>query len=167
MPSTLTNAVARAAYRLQRVQLWLAAAALLIMVGVIVADVLLRYFLNWPIRGSYELVEAMLVVFVFHGIAAAFFERANIVIDLIDQFIGPRAVRYLIRLSDALSLVGLVILTYAMIGPLLLAYEYGDRKLELQLPVYLLWIVAVAGMIGTLFCVAARTTRPSEPEGPS
>ena len=69
---------------LQRVQLWLAAVSLIILMMVTVADVTLRYLFNSPVRGSYDLVESMLLVFVFNGMAAGFFMRRHVVIDLID-----------------------------------------------------------------------------------
>ena len=59
------------------------------MMGVTLLDVFLRYVFNSPIRGSYDLVETMLVVFVFHGMSTAFLQRRNIVIDLIDSFAPP------------------------------------------------------------------------------
>ena len=63
------------------------------MMVVTLADVFLRYVFNSPIRGAYELVEAMMVVFVFNGMSTAFLQRRNIVIDLIDTF-APRARRH-------------------------------------------------------------------------
>src|SRR5215470_9871440 len=95
---------------LQRLQLWLAAAALIIFMMVTVADVFLRYLFNRPIRGSYDIVECMLLVFVFNGMAAAFFNRRNIVIDLIDSFVGERASAVLIRVADLLSVLCLGLL---------------------------------------------------------
>ena len=77
----------RLAGTVQRVQLWFAAAALIILMTVTVADVFLRYVFNRPIRGSYDTVETMLLVFVFNGMAAAFFGRRNIVIDLLDSVV--------------------------------------------------------------------------------
>ena len=77
---------------LRIVQLWLAAIALIVMMCVTVLDVFLRYVFNSPVRGSYDLVEAMLVVFVFHGMSTAFLHRKNIIIDLIDSFASPRLV---------------------------------------------------------------------------
>ena len=145
----------RLAERLQRAQMRLAAAALVIMMLVTILDVFLRYLFNSPVRGSYEIVEATLVAFVFHGLAAGFFRRANIVIDVIDHIVGPRLVNALIRLSDILAVAVLVIFAWSMIGQAMQAYEYGDRKLELGLPIYLLWIVALAGMAGTIFCALA------------
>jgi TRAP-type C4-dicarboxylate transport system permease small subunit len=141
---------------LQRRQLRLAALALVVMMLVTVADVLLRYTLNRPIRGSYDLVEAMLVVFVFNGMAAVFFRRRNIVIDLLDKLVGERALRIAIIAADAVSIIALILLAWAMLGPAMQSYSYGDRKLELQYPLYILWVVALAGMLGAIFSALAR-----------
>jgi len=138
--------------RLQRIQLWLAALALIVLMLVTVADVFLRYLFNSPVRGSYDLVESMLLVFVFNGLAAGFFLRRNVVIDLIDSAVGPRGTVVLVRIADLLSVVCLCLLMWAMLNPALQAYDYGDRKLELNLPIYVLWIVAFLGMLGTTFC---------------
>jgi TRAP-type transport system small permease protein len=138
--------------QLQTAQLRLAMAALVVMIGVTVADVCLRYLLGKPIYGAYDIVESCLVVFVFHGVAAVFLNRRNIVIDLIDSVVGQRMTTALIRFSDALSVVLLSLLGWAMIAPAIQAFQYGDRKLELGLPVYILWIAALAGLLGTILC---------------
>ena len=39
--------------------------------------------------------------------------------------------------------------------PGLQAFDYGDHKLELGLPLYVLWIFAFAGIAGTLLCAVA------------
>ncbi len=141
---------------LRTAQLWLATAAFVALITVTIADVFLRYLFNSPVRGSYDLVEFMLVVFVFHGMASAFLQRKNIVIDVIDTFAGPRLVAILIRLSDVLTVVALAVLAYAMIRPAMQAYNYGDRKLELQLPIYIMWIFALGGMAGSILCALGR-----------
>jgi TRAP-type C4-dicarboxylate transport system permease small subunit len=147
---------------LQRIQLWLAALALTILMMVTVADVFLRYLFNSPVRGSYDMVESLLVVFVFNGMAAGFFTRRNIVIDLIDSAVGRGATAVLIRTADFLSVVCLGLLAWAMLGPAVQAYDYGDRKLELNLPIYILWMVALLGMAGTFFCaLVALSARPA------
>ena len=86
--------------RLRVAQLRLAAAALVVMMCVTVIDVFLRYVFNSPIRSSYDMVEAMMVLFVFNGMSTAFLQRRNIAIDLVDSFVGRRVVGALIRLSD-------------------------------------------------------------------
>lgn len=148
---------------LQRAQMRLAALALVSMMLVTVADVLLRYLFNSPVRGSYDFVEAMLVVFVFHGMASAFLTRSNIVIDALDTFLGPRVTTVLIRLSDILTIVTLAIIGWAMARMALQAYDYGDRKLELQLPLYLLWIAALAGLAGALLAAVGALMRTALP----
>lgn len=149
---------------LRVVQLWLAAAALIVMMCVTVVDVFLRYVFNSPVRGSYDLVEAMLVIFVFHGMSTAFLHRKSITIDLIDTFASPRVVLALIRLSDVLSILAVVFFTYAMTVPALQAYAYGDVKLELQLPIYWLWIVALFGMAGAILCGIGALLVPVSPQ---
>src|SRR5215475_12067092 len=80
----------RFADRLQRIQLWVAALALVILMLITVTDVFLRYLFNNPVRGSYDMVESMLLVLVFNGMAAGFFMRRHVVIDLIDAAVGRR-----------------------------------------------------------------------------
>jgi TRAP-type C4-dicarboxylate transport system permease small subunit len=150
----------RAVDWLQRLQLRLAAVALVVMMLVVVADVTLRYTLNRPIRGSYDLVEAMLVVFVFHGIASVFLRQRNIVIDLIDKVVADSSLRILVVAANVMSTIALIVLAWAMLGPAMQSYDYGDRKLELQLPIYILWIVALAGMLGTILSAFASFAAP-------
>ena len=69
---------------------------------------------NSPIRGSYDMVEAMMVLFVFNGMSTAFLQRRNIVIDLIDSFVPRGWSPFLIRLADVLTIAALALFTYAM-----------------------------------------------------
>ena len=138
--------------RLRMVQLRLASAALIVMILVTLLDVFMRYVFNSPIRGAYDLVESLLVVFVFNGMSTAFMQRRNIVIDLIDSFAPRTVVAALIRVSDVLVIITLALFAYAMITPALQAFNYGDRKLELGLSIYILWIVALLGIAGAIIC---------------
>ena len=149
-PNVQKSLVARALMRVQNVQLWLAASALVAMMMVTVIDVCMRYLFNRPVRGAYDFTEAMLVVFVFHGLALCFWTRSHIVIDLIDQFVSPQWRHWLVKFADAVSLLLLVLLASAMLRPAVQAYGYGDRKLELNLSLYILWAVALIGMAGTI-----------------
>jgi TRAP-type C4-dicarboxylate transport system permease small subunit len=146
--------------RLKSAQVRLAMIALVIMMGSTCVDVALRFLFNRPIRGAYDIVEACLVVFVFHGMSASFFARKNIVIDIIDSLVSPRLQYVLVRLSDVVSVVLLMLVTAAMISPALQAYDYGDRKLELGLQLWVLWIFAIVGLIGTLLCALGPLFRP-------
>jgi TRAP-type transport system small permease protein len=147
----------------------IAAIALVVMMLVTVLDVFMRYVFNNPVRGSYDLVESTLVVFVFHGIAAGFLSRANIVIDLFDIFAPKRLVSICIRFSDVVTIVALAILIYAMITPAVQAWQYGDTKIDLGLPLSVLWAFALIGMVIAIVCaiVAAAFKKPEPNHGPS
>ena len=153
------------ASRLQRLQLWLAGAALAVMMTVTVANVFMRYLFNKPIPGSYELVEASLVLVVFHGLASVFISRRNIVIDLVDTLTArrPRLARLLMHLADLTSLGVLVVVLWAMTQPARQAFDYGDVKLELGLPVYILWIFAMTGLAGTIVCAGTAAFENGAP----
>jgi TRAP-type C4-dicarboxylate transport system permease small subunit len=151
--------------RLQRAQLRLASGALVVLMMVTVADVFLRYLFNKPIRGSYDIVECMLLIFVFNGMAAAFFGRRNIAIDILDSFVAARVVTILIRLADALSVLVLVLIFWAMITPAIQIYQYGDVKLDSQIPIYWMWIAAFIGLTGTILAaIVVLFARPATPE---
>jgi TRAP-type C4-dicarboxylate transport system permease small subunit len=138
--------------RVQRTQLSVAATALVILMMVTVVDVFMRYLFNRPIRASLETVEVMLLVFVFNGMAAAFFNRRHIVIDLLDNVCGPRITSVLIRIADVLSVLCLGLLAWAMRQPAMQSYQYGDTKMELAVPIYMLWLVVLVSFAGTFFC---------------
>jgi TRAP-type transport system small permease protein len=143
--SRLVRAVARIQTRIA-----MAAAAVIILTTT--ADVVLRYGFGHPIHGAYDMVECMLVLFVFHGTASVFLDRANITIDLVDHLVGLRTRLRLVRLADLVSIVMLALVSWAMISPALQAYDYGDRKLELGLPLWVVWLFALSGIAGTILC---------------
>jgi TRAP-type C4-dicarboxylate transport system permease small subunit len=148
--------------RVQRIQLWVAVTALVTLMMVTVVDVFMRYLFNRPIRASLETVEVMLLVFVFNGMAAAFFNRRHIVIDLLDNVCSPRIIGVLIRIADVLSVFCLALLAWAMRQPAMQAYQYGDTKMELAVPIYVLWIVVLVSFAGTFFCaLVALVAKPA------
>jgi TRAP-type C4-dicarboxylate transport system permease small subunit len=155
-----TNPIRGIAEKLKNAQLKLAMLALGVMMMVTVLDVTLRYVFGTPIHGSYDIVEATLVVFVFHGLAACFFARQNIVIDLIDSVVSDRVATILIRISDVVTVLLLALIIWAMASPAHQAFEYGDRKLELGLQIWILWAIAIAGLVGTLFCAIGAMFQP-------
>jgi TRAP-type C4-dicarboxylate transport system permease small subunit len=147
--------------RLRSAQLRLAAVALMTMMTGTVLDVFFRYAFNKPLRISYDLVESMLVIYVFHGISSVFLERRNIVIDVIDSLVSPRILRVLAVIADMVSVMCLLLFLWGMLVPAMQAFQYGDRKLELGVPLYVLWLFALAGLVGTLACAIAAVTHIS------
>ena len=54
--------------RITTVLLWIASAALVIMMLVVVGDVVLRAVFNTPLQGAYDIVSIMLLIMVSFGI---------------------------------------------------------------------------------------------------
>lgn len=141
---------------LLRVQTGIAVLAASVIVVSTTADVILRYGFGRPIHGAYDIVQAMLVVLVFHGMAAVFAGRDNITIDLIDHVVGTGPRRALIGFADVVCIAALALLAWAMIAPALQAFDYDDRMLELGLKLWIIWLAAFLGIIGTAICAIGR-----------
>lgn len=154
---------ARILDRIFEAQLWIACAALLLMMLVVVTDVVLRYVLASPLRGAYDLVQITLVVMVFLGLPRLFVDGSHIAIDLIDHLLPPAGIRFLVRVAAILSVLALGFVSYAMIGPLRSAYQYGDRSLELDLPQWIVWLVALVGVGGAIVAALASAFDPGPP----
>jgi TRAP-type C4-dicarboxylate transport system permease small subunit len=148
----LMNSLTGAVRMLDRLQLGLAMLSLTVMMLTTVADVVLRFGFGRPIHGAYDVVETCLALFVFNGMAAVFFRRQHIVIDLIDHIVGPRGVRVLATIGECAGAAMLLVMLAAMIEPAVQAFEYGDRKLELGLPTGYIWAGVIAGGAGALAC---------------
>jgi TRAP-type C4-dicarboxylate transport system permease small subunit len=146
--------------RLRIVQLRLASVALVIMMLVTLLDVFMRYAFNNPIRGAYEMVEAMMAVFVFNGMSTAFLQRRNIVIDLVDSLLQRSIVVALIRMSDVLTVATITLFAYAMIKPAMQSFSYGEVKMELQVPIWWFWAVALFGITGAILCSTGALIAP-------
>lgn len=151
--------------RIRQAQLGIAMAALVVMMLVTVADVFMRYVFGSPIRGAYGMTEACLVVFVFHGISMTFVGRRSVVIDLIDGMVARGVLRGLIRVADVLSVVALLAIGWAMLDPARQAFEYGDAKPELGLPLVYLWGAAMLGVIGTVISALGTLFSPATAQG--
>jgi TRAP-type C4-dicarboxylate transport system permease small subunit len=154
--------------RLRVAQLRLASVALIVMMVATLLDVFMRYVFNSPIRGTYEFVEAMMVLLVFNGMSTAFLQRRNIVIDLIDSVVPRFVAVVLIRIADLLTIATIVMFAYAMFKPALQSYSYGEVRMELQVPIWWFWAAALIGMAGAILCAigalfAAPATHHDEP----
>jgi TRAP-type C4-dicarboxylate transport system permease small subunit len=133
----------------ERVLRWLTAlsgVALLAMVLLVVADVLRSNLARRPIIGAIDLVEALLAVVVFLGLPQVIFAEGNITVDVIDHFIGKRAVALLRASGGLLTFIYLGLLLWHMFAPALDTLTFGDITADLKLPVFYIWIPVLFGM---------------------
>ncbi len=136
-----------------------AAIALIAMMLTTVADVAMATLFKRPIIGAYDMVETMLVFSVFLGIPATFLRNGNIVVDVVDFFVAKETVRRLKQLAQLLTLVFLVLLFFNMITPALDAYKFGDKKQELGLPLWVLWLPIMIGVLMSAIAVLTSLIR--------
>jgi TRAP-type C4-dicarboxylate transport system permease small subunit len=146
----------KAIARLARVQLIFAMLALVVIGAVTVLDVVLKYLFNAPIVGAYDLVESLLPVVIFHGLPTAILRRQVVVIDLLDHVVREPTRRLLVVAGDLATAIAFCTIGAALVAPAKLAFDYGDRKIELGLPLAVIWAVVILGMIGTILAAAAN-----------
>ncbi len=150
---------------LSRILHGIAALALVAMMLVVVTDVALRFFLNTPVRGAYDVVELCLLVMVFFGIGPVIANRREILIDLIDSALRPGGLKVLKLVTALGTLAVFVFLAWSMISPAMDAYRYGDRSLELGIKVWILWVIAFVGLAGILWATLWSIWRLLRGEG--
>lgn len=143
-----------------RVYLGVAMAALAVMMLTVVTDVFMRYTFNAPVVGAFDVVEICLVVAIFYGMGAAIAGFHEIVIDFVDQAAPKWLVRFLCRLAGVLSAVVLIFIFVSMLTPARQAYQYGDMRLELNIPVWTIWVVALVGMCGGVLASIINVLQP-------
>ena len=127
---------------------WLAAVCVAGMMLVTVADVGLRWFANYPLRGTVEIVELLLACSFFLALPATFLRDENIVVDVIDRWAGAAGVSLLKRLSAGLAVVVLSILAWQGWLSAQDTLVFGDVTSDLSIPKIYYWIPLLVGFIG-------------------
>lgn len=134
----------------------LAAAAFLVaMMMVTVVDVALRWLFNIPIKGTFDLVELLMVGTIFLAVPATYLREEHIVIDVIDHVAPRRVVGALRWIGTVLTLVYLVVMFSQMIEPARDKAEFGEVTLDLGIPKYIHWIPILVGTFFSAIAVAA------------
>lgn len=146
----------------------ISALALCAMMLVVVGDVVLRAVFSTPIKGAYDLVSILLLITVMFGLAPVVAQRGEILIDLIDALLPPVGLRILAVIAALTGIALFLFFGWAMIGPAMDAWQWGERSLELNIPKWPLWGITFAGMLGIFWAYvlqfkAALRTAPDAP----
>lgn len=127
------------------------AALLLVMALLTSLSATTRYFFNAPIPDEYEISRMLLSVVVCWGMAAAFYYRDHIYLDVFWGRFGPRAQRVLSRLGALLCLLLMGGYSVALALKVLDTMDGGIRTIDLGISV---WGFQFAAWLGTLASVA-------------
>ena len=122
------------------------------MIAVTVFDVLSNNLLRRPIRGTFEIVELLVATTVFLALPDIFRLHLNIVVDVVDHFVGAVMRQRLILLGSLVTLLFLGLTVYAMINPALDTIQFPERRQDTGLPTWAFWVPII---LGTAACLAA------------
>ena len=128
----------------------LAAAALLAIMALTLADVLGRKLLDRSVPGALELTEIMMVVVIFAALPLVSLHGEHVVFDSLDAVMARGLLRIqqiAVDLGCAAGLGGIAWLMFAKAAALA---EYGDTTAQLKLP-----LAPVVALMAALCAVAA------------
>ncbi|HEX6322049.1 MAG TPA: TRAP transporter small permease [Burkholderiales bacterium] len=121
----------------------MAASFLAAMVLLTVADVVLRSFFSYPIRGMLELIELGLACTIFIALPAVFLREEHLVVDVLKK------TRPLELLGAAVSLVVLAAMGWHMLPNALSMIEFGDVTSDLSIPRLWYWAPVLFGVVAS------------------
>ncbi len=129
----------------QRAPLWerradavlgVAASAILFgMMTLTFADVVLRYVVNRPLRGAFEITELMMLVLIFAGLPLVTHAGEHVTMDLVDRLLGARARRALVRAVELACAALMALLAWLMWLKARTISGYGDTTDVLRVAV--------------------------------
>ena len=128
----------------------LAAVFLAAMMLLTVADVCLRAAFNYPLRGTYEIIELLLACSFFLALPAVFLRDENIVVDMIDTM-APRWVPLLRRFAEAVGVAVLGVMTWQGWKAAAETLVFNDVTSDLSIHRLVYWVPVLIGMIGSVF----------------
>ena len=131
--------------------------ALLVMMLWTVVDVVTRYALAKPLKGSIDLVESMLVLVVFLALPECFERNEQITVDVLDHVAGARTVAVLKFVAAVATVVFLGLLGWTGVQPLLDAWRFGDMKPALPIPVYTLLGAIEIALVASLIVMVGKS----------
>jgi TRAP-type C4-dicarboxylate transport system permease small subunit len=154
-----------------------AAAAILLfgLMALTTADVIGRYFFNWPLRGAFEVTELLLLTLIFAGLPLASRAGEHVTLDFIDMTLGAKGRSLLRRAVDLVCGIIILALAWRVWVKAGTIAGYGDTTDVLRLPVgpfvyFMTAMVAVTGVVHlarVIFPAPPRSGPQFDPENTS
>jgi len=113
-----------------------------------VVDVALRAAFNYPIRGTYEIVELLLACTFFLALPAVFLREEHIIVDVVDG-VAPRAVPLLRRFAEAVAVVVLAVMAWQGWQAAAETLEFHDVTSDLSIHRLWYWLPVLFGLAGS------------------
>ena len=138
---------------------YLAAFFLTATMMITVADVFLRTFFAYPIRGVLELVELGLACTIFLALPAVFLRDEHLVVDVIDHLAKKSWVRVLDLVGAVVSLVVLVVMLWHMLPLARTMHEFGDVTSDLSIAKIWYWVPVLIGILASALATLVFVVR--------
>ena len=136
-----------------------AAAFLAIVTANIFVAVILRYFFNTGIPDSYDFGRLLLGILIFWGIAVASYRGDHITVDLLWGACPPAVRRVMDIFANAVSLAAMAVLTWMVGGKVISTYADNVQTFDVNLPVWIAYLVAWIGIATSIVLLVVRTVR--------
>ena len=138
--------------RLQPLLMRISEGSLLALAALTFVDVLGRYVFSFPVAGSVELTEMLMVALVFSGIPLATAAQSHVSVDVLTLAMGPKSRRLQTVFAHLLAFVVCLLFAFATWERALSAHEFKDRTTVLSLPlapmVYFMSILLLVNALG-------------------
>lgn len=121
--------------------------ALAAMMFLTTVDVALRYTINKPIIGSYEMTAYLMVIFVSFAIAETAVERAHVNVDLITQKMRNKPRAILLTITNFLCVVLFATIAWRTFIHAIKAIETGAVSAALSVPEYPFVFLCGVGLV--------------------
>ncbi|MCO6385543.1 MAG: TRAP transporter small permease [Aliihoeflea sp.] len=134
------------------------------------AAVVMRYVLQMPFPGSFDVSRLLLGVAIFWGIAAAAYRKDHIQVDLFWQILPPAGRRVLDVFSDIVFAIFIAAMAWMLFWQVGRVRQSGQTTFELAIPIWPFYGIAWLGIGLCLLVLIARilrgfTTPVSDPAG--
>lgn len=130
---------------------WVAMAAIVLCVALVVSDVTKRVIIGIPIRGTFELVELIAGVILSMGIGYLTFQKGHVAVGILVDRFRPRVQAIFTVVVSIIALGSTIWLTRAMLRMALRNMERGEITGVLNIPTYPFNFVMVLAL--ALMCV--------------
>jgi TRAP-type C4-dicarboxylate transport system permease small subunit len=144
----------------------MAGAMLAIVTANSFVSVILRYFFNSSIPDTYDFGRFLLGILIFWGIAVTSSRGEHITVDLVWSMLGRGAQRAVDVFAALVTLGSLAVLTLMMGNKVLTTRADNVLTFDLNLPVWVFFLIAWLGLAAAVVLLTIRTLRVIfRPEG--
>lgn len=129
------------------------AGVLVVMMFLIVIDVLLRYFLNRPLKGVFELIEFMVAIVVCLGMAYTGVQKGHVAVELVVSRFSPRVQALIDSFNYLVSTILFLLISWKSVVYAKVLWVSGLTSAILYVPVYpFVFVLGLcSGLLGLVF----------------